>query len=137
MVPVVTIWLSLYGAAVLYAKQAALPSAVLVVLAIVIAAGLPPGSYLRSPLDRLAMAAARGKSGIVVLLAVLSPSLLLAFAGLLAYSNWNYRQFALRYGLESSVQALALPLSLIAAAVGLVILIANLAALMRRRQVAR
>ncbi len=131
IVPVVVVWLFLYGATLLYVEEAALPSAALLVLAVLVTAGLPPRSFLRSPLDRLATAAARGQKNVLVFLALASPCLLMAFASLLAYSFWNYQRFATQYGIRSSEQTFPLVLSLIAALVGLIFLIANVAILAR------
>ncbi|MEW6569186.1 MAG: hypothetical protein AB1449_13675 [Chloroflexota bacterium] len=133
MVSLVVIWLLLYIAALLYVQQAALPSAVLLVLAIAAVAGLVPGSCLTPWLDRMARAAARGKSGIVVLLAVASPSLLTTFGLLFAYWHWSYQQFAFEYGLDLTRVAVTLPLSVIAASIGLLFLGLNLWAMTRPR----
>lgn len=131
LVPLVVIWLSLYGAALLYVEQAAFPSAALIVVAILVAAGLPPGSFLRSPLDRLASAASKGSSRVLTFLAIASPSLLVVFASLIAYSHWNYLQFADEYGLPFTRHSIALPLSGIAALVGLAVLVLNIWAIAR------
>jgi hypothetical protein len=79
----------------------------------------------------MARSASLGRAGVLKVLGLVAPFLLIAFAILAGYSHWNFRRFALEYGLRSSLPALAVPLSAAAAVAGVAILIANIAILVR------
>jgi hypothetical protein len=128
---VMAIWFFVYGAALFFLEQAALPTALMLVLALIVGIGLLPGSYLPSFLDRGAVNAAKVKPPLIVALALTSPVVFLVPSALGAYSEWGSLRWAAEHNFDTTSSIMILSLLTIVAATGAVFLLINVVTLIR------
>jgi hypothetical protein len=131
MAAVLAVWVLIYAAALFFLEQAALPSATMLVLALIVGIGLLPGSYLQSLLDRGAAMAARAKPPLIVVAALAFPAVLLVPFELGAYLAWADLRFAAEHNLDATWSVVILSFLTIVAATGAVFLFINVVALIR------
>jgi hypothetical protein len=131
MAAVMAIWFFVYGAALFFLERTALPSAAMLVLALVVGIGLIPGSYFHSLLDRGAANAAKVKPPLTAALALASPVVFLVPFALMAYEEWGALRFAEEYNLDTTGEVVGLSFLTIAAATGAIFLLINVVTLIR------
>ena len=134
---VTTIWVLVYCTVLAIERQAALLSAIFVTVALAIAIGLLPGSYLQRPLDRGAEMATKASASVVTGFALGSPPILALCLGFGAFVAWDNLRVAQRYGLDAGTYPVLIPLFAAGAFIGLVFFARNLATFFRFRGQAR
>jgi len=134
---VTTIWVLVYCTVLAIERQAALLSAIFVTVALAIAIGLLPGSYLQRPLDRGAEMATKASASVVTGFALGSPPVLALCLGFGAFVAWDNLRVAGRYGLDTGIYPILIPLFLAGALIAMVFFVRNLATFLRFRARAR
>ena len=133
MVLVTSIWLLVSSAALVMERQAAVLSAILLTVALVVAIGLFPGSFLQRFLDRGMRLARKAPPTVVIALALGSPPIFTLLLGFSAFLAWDNLRFAQRYHLDTGMDGLLIPLFVAGALIGLVFFVRNLATFFRFR----
>jgi hypothetical protein len=131
MAIVLAIALLVYGAALCYVKQAALPSATLIILALIIGIGLLPGSYLQALLDGGARRVSKAKPKLIPLVAIVLPALGLLVAGFSGYGAWVVLRIVAEVGLETTPDRISLALMIVIGGIGAFFLVINAVTLVR------
>jgi hypothetical protein len=131
MTIVLAIEILVHGAALFYINQAALPSATLIILVLVVGIGLLPGSYLQSLLDRGARRVSKAKPKLVPLLAIILPAVVLLGAGFFGYLEWVGLRIAAEVGLETTPSRIALVATIVLGGIGAFFLVVNSVTLVR------
>jgi len=131
MVAVLAIWFFVYGAAFFFLEQAALPTAIMLVLALIVGIGLIPGSYLHSLLDRGAPNVAKVKRPLIVALALAFPAVLLVPFAAEASWEWAHLRWAVEHNFDPTGDVIDLCFLTTMAVTGAVFLIVNTVTLIR------
>jgi hypothetical protein len=120
-----------HGAALCYVKQAALPSATLIILALIVGIGVLPGSYLQSLLDRGARMVSKAKPKVMPLVAIALPALIMLCAGFFGYEAWVVLRIVAEVGLETTPGRITLVAMIVFGGIGAFFLVVNAVTLVR------
>jgi len=137
MAAVTAIWSLVYFSVLAIERQAALLSAIFMTIALAVGIGLLPRSYLHGPLDRGAEMATKASPRIVTGFALGSPPVLALCLGFGAFVAWDNLRVAGRYGLDTGIYPILIPLFLAGALIAMVFFVRNLATFLRFRARAR
>jgi tellurite resistance protein TehA-like permease len=131
MTIVLAIAILVHGAALCYVKQAALPSATLIILALIVGIGLLPGSYLQALLDRGARRVSKAKPKLIPLAAIVLPAVALLCAGFFGYEAWVVLRIVAEVGLETTPGRITLVAMIVLGGIGAFFLVLNAVTLVR------